>query len=143
MLQSILSPVPSYSMTCFKLPGSLCKKIQSALTRFWWDDNSGTQKMAWIAWPKLTLSKNQGGLGIRDVEAFNDAFLAKLSWRLIEKPDGLLGRTLLSKYCPHGNLLSCKSPSAASHGWHRVLVGRDLLIKGLGWVVGDGAKINI
>ena len=143
MLQSVLSPIPSHSMTCFKLPVSLCKQIQSAFTRFWWDDNKGTRKMAWIAWEKLTLSKSNGGLGIRDVQAFNDARLAKLSWRLLEKPEGLLGRILLSKYCPEGNLLSCSASSSASHGWHSVLVGRDLLMKGLGWVVGDGASIKI
>ena len=143
MLQSVLSPIPSYSMTCFKLPISLCNRIQSALKRFWWDDRTGKRKMAWIAWEKMTLSKCNGGLGIRDVQTFNDAYLAKISWRLLENPDCLLGRILLSKYCPDGDLLKCSQPISASHGWHSILVGRDLLIKNLGWVVGDGASISI
>lgn len=126
MLQSVLSPIPSHSMTCFKLPVSLCKRIQSAFTRFWWDDNKGTRKMAWIAWEKLMLSKSNGGLGIRDVQAFNDARLAKLSWRFLEKPEGLLGRILLSKYCPEGNLLSCSASSSASMGSGGWSVYKDL-----------------
>lgn len=72
--------------------------------------------MAWISWEKLTLSKDNGGLGIRDIQAFNEAFLAKISVRLLDKPNGLLGRTLLSKYCTEENLLTCTAPSAASHG---------------------------
>ncbi|XP_048621848.1 uncharacterized protein LOC125591512 [Brassica napus] len=143
MLQSVLSSIPSYSMTCFKLHVSLCNHIQSALTRFWWDDKTGKRKMAWLAWDKMTLSKSNGGLGIRDVQAFNDAFLAKISWRLKENPDCLLGRILLSKYCPDGNLLTCTALSAASHGWQSILLGRDLLVKNLGWIVGDGASIKI
>lgn len=99
--------------------------------------------MAWVAWDKMTLSKNNGGFGLRDIQAFNDAFLAKLSWRLLEDLEGLLGRVLLSKYCPEGNLLSCTPPNASSHGWQSVLVGKDLLLKNLGWVVGDGASIRI
>ena len=143
MLQSVLSPIPSYSMTCFKLPVSLCKRIQSALTRFWWDDNTEKRKMAWLAWDKMTLPKCSGGLGIRDVQAFNDAYLAKISWRLIENPDCLLGRILLGKYCLNENLLNCSAPKAASHGWQSILTGRDLLLKNLGWVLGDGADINV
>ncbi|XP_013668888.1 uncharacterized protein LOC106373226 [Brassica napus] len=143
MVQSVLTPIPSYSMSFFKLPVSLCKRIQSALTRFWWDDRGGKRKMAWISWPKLTLPKSDGGLGVRDIEAFNEALLAKVSWRLLQQPEGLLGRTLLSKYCPEGNLLTCSPPGAASHGWNSILAGRDLLVKNLGWLVGDGASINI
>ena len=39
LLKSVLAAMPSYSMSCFKLPASLCKQIQSLLTRFWWDAN--------------------------------------------------------------------------------------------------------
>lgn len=99
--------------------------------------------MAWIAWTKMTVSKRDGGLGIRDVQAFNDALLAKISWRILENPERLLGRILLSKYCSEGNFLKCTATSSDSHGWHSILVGRDLLLKNLGWVVGDGASIKI
>ncbi|XP_048629759.1 uncharacterized protein LOC125601745 [Brassica napus] len=91
----------------------------------------------------MTLSKSNGGLGIRDIQAFNDAYLAKISWRLKENPDCLLGRILLSKYCPDGNLLTCSAPSAAPHGWQSILVGRDLLAKNLGWIVGNGDSIKV
>lgn len=142
-LQSVLRPIPSYSMLCFKLPILLCKRIQSALTHFWWDDKDGKRKMAWISWEKLTLPKSDGGFGVRDIQAFNVAFLAKISWRLLENPEGLLGRTLLSKYFPDGDLLNCKAPSSSSHGWQSILEGRDLLLKNLGWTVGDGADIKL
>lgn len=49
MLQSVFTPVPSHAMSCFKLPVSLCKRIQSALSRFWWDGRNGKRKMAWIS----------------------------------------------------------------------------------------------
>uniref|UniRef100_A0A0D3B6R4 RNase H type-1 domain-containing protein n=2 Tax=Brassica oleracea TaxID=3712 RepID=A0A0D3B6R4_BRAOL len=44
MLKSALSPIPSFAMSCFKLPLSLIKRIQSAVTRFIWDDRS---KLSW------------------------------------------------------------------------------------------------
>lgn len=35
MLKSVLAGMPCYAMSCFKLPISLCKQIQSLLTHFW------------------------------------------------------------------------------------------------------------
>lgn len=45
MLKSVLSPMSCYTMSCFKFPISLCKQIQSLLTRFWWDANPENRKM--------------------------------------------------------------------------------------------------
>ena len=63
MMISVLTPIPTHTMTCFKLPVSLCKRIQSAQTRFWWDCKDGTRKMAWVSWSKLTMHAEHGGLG--------------------------------------------------------------------------------
>lgn len=143
MLKSVLSPIPSYSMTCFKLPASLIKRIQSAVTRFMWDDSTGKRKMAWISWDKMAQPKAKGGLGLRDFESFNDAFLGKLSWRILNNPQGLLGKVLLGKYCTDGNLLDCPSRTSESHGWRGILIGGALIKRNAGWLVGDGAHIKV
>ena len=79
MVRSVLSPIPSHAMSCFKLPVSLCTRIQYALTNFWWGNGNGVRKMSWVAWSKLTLPKEHGGLEFRDIQSFNDAYLTKLS----------------------------------------------------------------
>ena len=62
MLKSVLAAMPCYTMSCFKIPLSLCKQIQSLLTRFWWDANPKKKKMCWVAWSTLALPKYAGGL---------------------------------------------------------------------------------
>lgn len=39
--------------------------------------------------------------------------------------------------------MDAKTPSNASHGWRGLLVGRDLLNKGLGWAIGSGTKVGL
>jgi len=143
MVKSVLSTMPSHSMTCFKLPISLCNQIQSAVTRFWWDSNSGAKKMAWVSWDEMAQTKTNGGLGFREFECFNDAFPTKLRWRLLNNPTGLLARTLFGKYCQHEEFTKVPAVSAISHGWRGVLIGRDLLMRNMGWAVGDGKTIKV
>ena len=61
MLQSVLSPIPTFAMSCFELPIGLCNQIQSVLTRFWWDAKKGENKICWVSWDKLTLPKHLRG----------------------------------------------------------------------------------
>lgn len=143
MIKSVLSAMPSHSMSHFKLPKGLCLELQSAMTRFWWDSNPEQRKMSWISWEKMTKPKKKGGLGFKELTFTNDALLAKLSWRILKNPNCLLARCLLGKYCHSEPFLTCKTPSGASHGWRSVLVGRDLLKKQLGWMIGAGIEINV
>ena len=94
MMQSVLTAIPSYTMSCFELPLSLCKRIQSALTRFWWDSSSEKRSICWFFWDNLAQPKAAGGLGLRDIQLFNQALLPKLAWRIITVPDCLIARAL-------------------------------------------------
>lgn len=143
MLKSVLSSLPTYTMSCFQLPASLCKRIQSALTRFWWDANPEKKKMSWISWQRMTKSFKTGGLGLRDIQTFNKALLAKLSWRILKKPSCLLAKILLRKYCKHASFLDCRVPNSASHGWRSICLGRDLISLKLGRIIGKGESTPI
>ncbi|KAL0900317.1 hypothetical protein Bca101_084278 [Brassica carinata] len=142
-IKSVLSPVPSHAMTCFKLPTSFCKRIQSAVTQFWWDDKEGKRKMSWVAWLTMTKQKSQGGLGFRDFQSYNDAFLEKLSWRLLHNPTSLLGKVLLGKYCKEESFLTVTDKATESHGWRGFLIGRDLLKTNIGWAIGNGESVSV
>ncbi|KAG7619731.1 Reverse transcriptase zinc-binding domain [Arabidopsis suecica] len=58
MLKFVLATMPTYTMSCFKLPGSLHKRIQSALKRFWWDDTMEKKKMYLVSWKTLTKGRD-------------------------------------------------------------------------------------
>lgn len=132
LLKAVLSAMPCYAMSCFKIPKSLCKQIQSLLTRFWWDANPQQRKMCWIAWSTLTKPKQAGGLGFRDIESFNDALLAKIGWRILTQPQSLVARVLRGKYLRDSTFMDFSVSANASHGWRSILAGREVLRPCLG-----------
>lgn len=139
MLKFVLAPISSHTMSCYKIPQSLCQSIQSTLTRFLWDSEPGKKKIAWVSWKTMAQPKKKGG----HVTSFNVALLAKIGWRILKNPSCLLTRCLLGKYCSSTSFFTCQAPSSSSHDWRSVLAGRDLLLKQLGWMVGSGEHICV
>lgn len=90
-------------------------------------------KLAWLSWDKLRLPKCKGGMGFRDMHAFNQALLAKQAWRLIETPD---------KYFPNGGLLDTVFSGHSSTIWKGILYGLDLVKRGYIWMIRDGASVK-
>lgn len=109
----------------------------------WWDSNLNKKSICWISWDRLAKSKSEDGLGFREIQNFNDALLAKLSWRILSKPNSLVARVLLGKYCKDKTLLKVESHSSSSHGCREILTGRNLLVKQLGVAIGNGENTSV
>jgi hypothetical protein len=126
LVKSVLQAVPAYAMSCFQLNKSQCKKLSLVSSTFWWGDADGKRKVHWIGWDRMCRSKASGGLGFRDFECFNQAFLAKQGWRLLTEPDSLCAKVLKNQIFqrfrfPTGSLSeTCFLYLAKHHSWEGV-----------------------
>jgi hypothetical protein len=106
LLKANAQSVPTYPMSCFKLSLTVCRKLTSAVSNYWWGSSLDSHKIHWLRWEKLTRPKNQGGIGFRDFSLFNQAMLGKQGWRLLVRPDSLCAKVLKGKYYPSSDFLS-------------------------------------
>ena len=98
LLKAVIQSIPVYAMFVFKIPKKLCKEMTDAMAGFCWGDSDVQKRLHWMAWWKMCIPKKNGGMGFRDLHAFNLAMLAKQCWRLISNPDTLCARVLRAKY---------------------------------------------
>ena len=129
-------------MNMFKLPKSVCDDINNILAKFWWRKDDGSKGMHWFAWNRMSLPKKGGGMRFRDIEKFNDALLGKQVWRILTKPNSLMARVLKGRYFPSSSILTARETKQSSYIWKSLLHGRDLITKGVCFVIGSGNVID-
>ncbi|KAL0430336.1 UNVERIFIED_CONTAM: putative mitochondrial protein [Sesamum radiatum] len=142
LIKAVAQAIPTYAMGCFRLPVSLIKEIQSMISNFWWH-NGEARNIHWISWHRLYTPKARGGLGFRDLQAFNLAMLSKQIWRIITNPSSLLSSVLRARYFPHGQILTAVPGRNTSYPWRSILAAQQVVHGGFRWHVGSGRSIQI
>ena len=130
LIKSVAQAIPSYVMSVFRLPASVCDELTRLMRQYWWGVEKGKHKMAWLSWDKMTRTKGQGGMGFKDMRIFNQALLARQTWRLLQAPKSLCARVLKARYYPQGNLLDTVFTGQPSSTWTAIAHGLELLKKG-------------
>ncbi|CAI0386228.1 unnamed protein product, partial [Linum tenue] len=143
LLKSVANVLPNYAMLSFRIPSTSCRRLNGHVARFWWAQQDRDEGMKWASWRSLCRPKIHGGLGFRDFDGNNIALLAKQAWRILHSPDCALAVLYKAKYFPQTSFLQAVQGARPSWAWQGVLLGRDLLLQGLRWLVGSGTQIHI
>ncbi|KAH9656896.1 putative reverse transcriptase/RNA-dependent DNA polymerase [Citrus sinensis] len=143
LIKAVAQAVPAHAMSVFKIPMSICVDIQRAIARFWWSSNMEKKGIHWAKWERLSQAKRRGGLGFRDFASFNQALVAKQSWRIIQFPESLVARVLQARYFKDNQFLTAKLGSKPSFIWRSILWGRQVIHKGIRWRIGNGQQVQI
>lgn len=84
------------------------------IAEFWWGKQNESRKIHWRKWSVLTRSKEDSGLGFKELETFNVALLTKMVDRLIKESDALWACVLKGLYFPRSELHSARKRGKAS-----------------------------
>ncbi|CAJ2652296.1 unnamed protein product [Trifolium pratense] len=83
LINSVLSSLPLYFFSFFKAPVCVLKEMVSIQRNFLWGGGMDRSKICWVSWDSICQPKDKGGLGIKNLESFNDSLLCKWKWRCL------------------------------------------------------------
>ncbi|XP_041016156.1 uncharacterized protein LOC121258678 [Juglans microcarpa x Juglans regia] len=143
LIKAVVQAIPTYSMSVFLLLKTLCKKLNSLISSFWWGTQDKGAKIHWKGWNCLSKNKASVRLGFRDLVAFNSALLAKQVWRIPSNPTTLVARILKAVYFSHKSILEATVGFRPSYTW-RSLSSAIILVKdGTIWRISNGEDVMI
>ena len=125
------------------IPVSVCDSIERACRSFIWGSSSNQRKMSLVKWSKVCQPELNGGLGMRDMRAMNDAFLMKIGLGMLTKPNSLWVKVLKSKYVMLDLVNANRDlPSSGSYLWRAVCSVWKNVKARVKWSLGDGKKVK-
>lgn len=142
LIKAVLEAIPTYVMSCFKLPKGILEEAEKIIRRLWWGSKN-SKGITWLSWAKLCRPKVNGGMGCRDLECFNLALLAKQAWRITTNPDLLLSRILKATYFPRTTFRLAVLGECPSLTKRSILEARPFLELGMRRRIGNGRSTHI
>ncbi|KAJ4804331.1 RNA-directed DNA polymerase (reverse transcriptase)-related family protein [Rhynchospora pubera] len=138
LINSVITAMPMYMMSVYKMPEKIRKKIDSYRSSFLWMRNlDNRKKYALVRWKKVCQMKKNDGLGVLDIKDMNVALLMKWWWRYKSPSFASLWKSLIQLKYNGSNNRSSYSPF-----WKMIRSLDSLGRTSSSYTVGDGSSIN-
>ncbi|KAJ4783797.1 RNA-directed DNA polymerase (reverse transcriptase)-related family protein [Rhynchospora pubera] len=142
LIQSALMSIPVYFMSVKMIPKGIIKKMESLIAKFFWGKTDQVRYMSFVSWQRICQSREQGGLGIRQLQLFGEALYLKLIWAMISDADKLWVQCK-GKYYQNLGFWRASNIAGTSPLWRQAMKMREFFKRNIKWQIGDGARIKV
>ncbi|XP_019189682.1 PREDICTED: uncharacterized protein LOC109184096 [Ipomoea nil] len=143
LLKSVAQAMPTYTMSIYLIPITLCASLERLMNRYWWGHGGQGSSIHWLAWDRMCKPKKHGGMGFKRLHEFNLALLAKQGWRLLTNPTSLMARVFKARYFPTTSFYEAVMGGNPSYVWRSIMASQDLLKSGCRRRIGNGASTQV
>ncbi|KAE8678318.1 hypothetical protein F3Y22_tig00111427pilonHSYRG00438 [Hibiscus syriacus] len=117
LIKSVLSSLPIYFLSMFKVPALVYKTLNSIMSNFLWGGGDGNKKIHWVSWSDVCKPKIEGGLGVPNLNVVNRALLEKWAWRFAIERKAVWREMLCIKYKLDPSLMQFDSKVSPKFSW--------------------------
>jgi hypothetical protein len=141
LINSILSSLPMFMLSFFKIPRGILKKLDYFRSRFFWQNDQHKKKYRLTMWEVVCTSKDQRGLGVLNLGVHNTCLLSKWLFRLLNE-DGVWQQLLRNKYLRDKSLTQVQYLPGDSQFWASLMKVKEEFLSLGKFDVGDGSQVR-
>nr|XP_017239981.1 PREDICTED: uncharacterized protein LOC108212778 [Daucus carota subsp. sativus] len=143
LLNTVLQGVQGYWSMYLFLPKSVLKRLQSIFAKFLWAGNLDAKCQYKVAWSDCCYTKDEGGLGIRDLFLCNSAAILYQVWRLSQPdPTSLWLIWVHSCFLKHKAFWTAKLPYKCPWSLRKIFNSRSLALQFISYRVKMDSKFK-
>lgn len=144
LVRSVLSAIPIYYMTCFRLPQWVIARIDRVRRGFLWGKGDVAMgRFSLTNWAAVCQPRNYGGLGVSNLNLTNIALLLRWWWKAYSCPDSLWSITACKIRLRRHNNASLKIwLKSGSFFWAQLRKIKFFFDWSTSWEIGDGSTIS-
>ncbi|WVZ88220.1 hypothetical protein U9M48_034764 [Paspalum notatum var. saurae] len=141
LINSVLSSLPMFMLSFFAIPKGVLKKLEYFRKRFFWQNDQHKKKYHLIKWDQIRQPKEQGSLGIIDLEIQNKCLLSKWRFKLANE-EGMWQSLIRNKYLQSKPLGSGTKKPGVSNFWAGIMEVKELFLSLGSFNIGDGTQVR-
>ncbi|GJT93496.1 RNA-directed DNA polymerase, eukaryota, reverse transcriptase zinc-binding domain protein [Tanacetum coccineum] len=142
LIASILSSMQIYWASVFLLPRTIIKEINKLLKGFLWCQGELIKGRAKISWENICKQKDQGGLGLKDLQKWNEVLIMKHLWNVAAKKDTLWVKWVHVEKLKGRRKWEVDCDSNSSSVWRNLLDMRDKMKQHVYFKIGNGQCVS-
>ena len=124
LITAVLQGIQCFWLSVLPVPGAVVDEVVRLCADFLW---AGGRHL--VAWSDLTLPRREGGLGLRDMRAWNSALLSQALWNIHAKKDTLWVRWIQHEYIGDGSVWTTSVKKDDSPLFKRLMQIRDSIVE--------------
>jgi len=138
LVKSVIQSMVIHTMTVYSWPISILRDIEKLIKKFIWSGDIDKRKLVTVAWKKVCVDLDEGGLGLRSLICLNQATNMKICWEMLHSEEHwaviLRSRVLRCSNCIQHHIFSSL--------WSGMKNEYNIVKENTAWLVGDGKHIN-
>ncbi|GKC32324.1 RNA-directed DNA polymerase, eukaryota, reverse transcriptase zinc-binding domain protein [Tanacetum coccineum] len=145
LISSVLCSLNVYWDSIFILPKGVCEEIDKLIKAFLWKTDGkkggrgGGCKYS-VSWKEVCKPKNEGGLGFKSLQVWNEALMAKHLWDIIIDKDSIWVKWVKGQWLKNDSIWAVEVHDHTSWGWKQILSLRNKVRNFIHFKIGNGKK---
>ena len=136
LINSVLSSLVMFMILFFKIPKGVLRKIDYYRSCFFWQDDERLTR-----WDIICQPKDQGGLGVHNLEIQNQCLLSKWLFKLINE-QSVWQDLLKRKYLGTKSITQVERKQGDSYFWSGLMKVKNYFLNMGSWFINNGEQVR-